>query len=66
MDDLPLVPLLAGAVLLVRPLRRRAVSVAAATVKAGAVVAGAAVVGARDIVEAAVGGRSGTDAPAAG
>lgn len=66
MDDLPVVPLLAGAaVLLVGPLRRRAVSVAGATARAGVGVVGATVVGARDILGAAVRGEPDAGAPTA-
>lgn len=66
MDDLPVVPLVAGAtILLVGPLRRRAVSVAGAAARAGAGVVGATLVGARDILEAAVRGEPVTGAPPA-
>jgi hypothetical protein len=62
MDDLPVVPLVAGAaVLLVGPLRRRVLSVAKATGRAGAGVVGAAVIGTRDIVEVAVRGERASD-----
>ncbi|HET6954215.1 MAG TPA: hypothetical protein VFI47_27875 [Acidimicrobiales bacterium] len=57
MDDLPVVPLVAGAaVLLVGPLRRRVLSVAKATGRAGAGVVGATLIGAGQIVGAAVRG----------
>ncbi|HEX6420094.1 MAG TPA: hypothetical protein VFZ77_16455 [Acidimicrobiales bacterium] len=66
MDDLPVVPLVAGAtILLVGPLRRRAVSVAGAAARAGAGVVGATVVGARDILGAAVRGEPVPGAPTA-
>lgn len=55
MDDLPVVPMIAGAaVLIVGPLRRRVVPVTRATGRAGAFVVGATLVGARDIVAAAL------------
>lgn len=61
MDDLPIVPLVAGAtVLLIGPLRRRALSVAKAAGRAGAGVVRATMIGSRDIVEAAVRGGRGT------
>jgi hypothetical protein len=62
MDDFPVVPLVAGAaVLLVGPLRRRVLSVAKATGRAGAGVVGATVIGTRDIVEVAVRGERVSD-----
>jgi hypothetical protein len=57
MEDVPVGPIVAGAVvLLVGPVRRRVLSVARATGRAGVGVAGAAVVGAADVISAAVRG----------
>jgi hypothetical protein len=58
MEDVPVGPIVAGAlVLLVGPVRRRVFSVARATGRAGTGVAGAVVVGAADVISAAVRGR---------
>lgn len=58
MEDVPVGPIVAGAlVLLVGPVRRRVLSVVRTSGRAGVGVAGAVVVGAADVVSAAVRGR---------